>query len=103
MSEVVSFLQGPEAASDKQYAHDQSAQYQEQVQERDRLLEADRLRRATLLRDRTKATDFLKSQTTQPSLTRVGAQATHRAGLALPSILRTMQSTVPGSRRTIGS
>ena len=90
---IVSMFKGPEAASDKEYAERTRAE----------LLEADRLQRATLLRDRTKATDFIKSQTTAPSLERVGAQATHRAGLAIPSILRTMQSNVPGSRRTIGS
>ena len=95
MSEVVSMFTDPggEQASDKRYGDET----------RTRLIEEDRLQRATLLRDRTKATDFIKSQTTAPSLERVGAQATHRAGLAIPSILRTMQSTVPGSRRTIGS
>ena len=93
MSEVVTFLQGPEAASDKRYADET----------RTRLIEEDRLQRATLLRDRTKATDFIKSQTTAPSLERVGVQASHRAGLGLPSILRTMQSGNSGSRRTIGS
>lgn len=101
MSEVVTFFQGPEAASDKQFAKDESerlakeslAQEAQQAQ----LAQADR---AAFLRGRTSQHDRILSQF--HPLSQIGVPAQSRASVLPKSVLALLQSRVPPVRSTIG-